>query len=75
MAAHVEEVLAALEKAGTPLSPDDLARYRVRYASGAALILAMVQHGILQQGEATAARCSVSPAASPAPTLPPKRSR
>ena len=49
MAAHVEEVLAALEQAGTPLSPDDLARYRVRYASGAALVLAMVQHGILRK--------------------------
>jgi 3',5'-nucleoside bisphosphate phosphatase len=49
MAAHVEEVLAALERSGTPLSPDDLARYRVRYASGAALVLAMVQHGILRK--------------------------
>lgn len=49
MAAHVEEVLAALEQAGTPLTADDLARYRVRYASGAALVLAMVQHGILRK--------------------------
>lgn len=49
MAAHVEEVLTALERAGTPLSPDDLARYRVRYASGAALILAMVEQGILRK--------------------------
>ena len=49
MAAHVEEVLAALERAGTPLSVDDLARYRVRYASGAALVLAMVEQGILRK--------------------------
>ena len=51
MAAHVEEVLAALEQAGTPLTPDDLAGYRVRYASGAALVLAMVQRGILRKAE------------------------
>jgi predicted metal-dependent phosphoesterase TrpH len=49
MAAHVEEVLAALERSGTPLGPEDLARYRVRYASGAALILAMVEQGILRK--------------------------
>jgi 3',5'-nucleoside bisphosphate phosphatase len=49
MAAHVNEVLAALERAGTPISPDDLSKYRVRYASGAALILAMVQQGILRK--------------------------
>lgn len=49
MAAHVDEVLAALERAGTPISPDDLTRYRVRYASGAALILAMVQQGVLRR--------------------------
>jgi predicted metal-dependent phosphoesterase TrpH len=49
MAAHVDEVLAALDQAGTPLGPDDLARYRVRYASGAALILAMVEQGILRK--------------------------
>ena len=49
MAAHVEEVLAALERAGTPLSADDLSRYRVRYASGAALVLAMVEQGVLRR--------------------------
>ena len=49
MAAHVEEVLAALERAGTPLSADDLTRYRTRYASGAALVLAMVEQGILRK--------------------------
>lgn len=49
MAAHVEEVLAALERAGSPLSQEDLTRYRVRYASGAALVLAMVERGILRK--------------------------
>ena len=49
MAAHVDEVLSALERAGTPLSIDDLSRYRVRYASGAALVLAMVERGILRK--------------------------
>jgi 3',5'-nucleoside bisphosphate phosphatase len=51
MAAHVEEVLAALEQAGTPLTPDDLAGYRVRYATGAALVLAMVERGILRKAQ------------------------
>jgi predicted metal-dependent phosphoesterase TrpH len=55
MAAHVEEVLAALERAGTPLTADDLSRYRVRYASGAALVLAMVQQGILRKAKNGAA--------------------
>jgi predicted metal-dependent phosphoesterase TrpH len=49
MAAHVEEVMAALERAGTPIDPEDLSRYRVRYASGAALVLAMVEQGILRK--------------------------
>jgi predicted metal-dependent phosphoesterase TrpH len=49
MTAHVDEVLAALERAGTPLVADDLSRYRVRYASGAALVLAMVERGILRK--------------------------
>jgi predicted metal-dependent phosphoesterase TrpH len=55
MAAHVDEVLAVLERSGTPLSADDLARYRVRYASGAALILAMVEQGILRKASNGAA--------------------
>lgn len=49
MGAHVEEVLAALERSGTPLTADDLTRYRVRYAGGAALVLAMVERGILRK--------------------------
>jgi predicted metal-dependent phosphoesterase TrpH len=51
MAAHVEEVLAALERAGTPIAPEDLSRYRVRYASGAALVLAMVEQGVLKRAK------------------------
>jgi predicted metal-dependent phosphoesterase TrpH len=49
MAAHVDEVLAALEQAGTPISQDDLKKYRVRYATGAALILEMVKQGVLRK--------------------------
>src|SRR5262249_755231 len=33
------------------LTPDDLARYRVRYASGAAVVLAMVEQGILRKAK------------------------
>jgi predicted metal-dependent phosphoesterase TrpH len=51
MAAHVEEVLAALERAGTPIAAEDLSRYRVRYASGAALVLAMVEQGVLKRAK------------------------
>jgi predicted metal-dependent phosphoesterase TrpH len=51
MAAHVEAVLAALERAGTPLTADDLARYRTRYASGASLVLAMVEQGVLKRAK------------------------
>ncbi|MFN8635821.1 MAG: PHP domain-containing protein [Chloroflexota bacterium] len=51
MAAHVEGVLVALERAGTPIDPEDLSRYRVRYASGAALVLAMVEQGILRKAK------------------------
>jgi predicted metal-dependent phosphoesterase TrpH len=51
MAEHVERVLEALREAGTPLSADDLGQYRVRYASGAALVLAMVQRGILRKAQ------------------------
>lgn len=51
MAAHVDEVLVALEAAGTPLTLDDLSKFRVRYASGAALVLAMVQQGIIRKAK------------------------
>jgi predicted metal-dependent phosphoesterase TrpH len=51
MSEHVERVLEALREAGTPLSADDLGQYRVRYASGAALVLAMVQRGILRKAK------------------------
>jgi 3',5'-nucleoside bisphosphate phosphatase len=55
MTAHVERVLAALDEAGTPLAAEDLGKYRVRYASGAALVLAMVQQGILRKASNGAA--------------------
>ena len=51
MAAHVDTVLAALDVAGTPLTLDDLSKFRVRYASGAALVLAMVQQGIVRKAK------------------------
>lgn len=51
MAAHVDEVLVALEAAGTPLTLDDLSQFRTRYASGAALVLAMVQQGIIRKAK------------------------
>ena len=55
MAEHVATVLDALQKAGTPLSPEDLAQYRARYARGATLIMAMVQRGILRKASDGAA--------------------
>lgn len=51
MADHVEEVLAALERAGTPLTTEHLSRYRTRYASGASLVLAMVENGVLKRAK------------------------
>ena len=55
MAAHVERVLEALREAGTPLTAEDLGRYRVRYATGAALVLAMVQQNVLRNAKNGAA--------------------
>jgi predicted metal-dependent phosphoesterase TrpH len=55
MEGHVERVLEALREAGTPLTSDDLGRYRVRYASGAALVLAMVQQNVLRKAKNGAA--------------------
>ncbi len=49
MGAHVERVLAALDAAGTPIEPEQLEKYRVKYAGGASLVLAMVQHGVLKR--------------------------
>ncbi len=49
MGEHVERVLAALEAVGEPLSAADLGRYRSRYPGGAALVLAMVQRGVLRR--------------------------
>jgi predicted metal-dependent phosphoesterase TrpH len=55
MAAHVERVPEALRETGTPLTADDLGRYRTRYASGAALVLAMVQQNVLRKAKNGAA--------------------
>ena len=49
MGAHVEQVLAALDAAGTPIRPEQLDKYRVKYAGGASLVLAMVEHGVLRR--------------------------
>ena len=49
MGDHVERVLAALDAAGTPLRPEQLEKYRVKYAGGASLVLAMVEHGVLRR--------------------------
>ena len=48
MGEHVEEVLAAVRAAGHELSEQDLARYNTRYTTGASLVLAMLQRGILR---------------------------
>ena len=47
--AHVDRVLAALDAAGTPIGPEQLEKYRVKYAGGASLVLAMVEHGVLKR--------------------------
>lgn len=49
MAEHVERVLAELRAVGEGLEAQDLDAYRHRYAGGAALVLAMVQRGVLRR--------------------------
>ncbi|MDP8923557.1 MAG: PHP domain-containing protein [Chloroflexota bacterium] len=49
MGAHVDRVLAALDAAGTPIAREQLEKYRVKYAGGASLVLAMVEHGVLRR--------------------------
>lgn len=49
MGAHVERILAALDAAGTPIEAEQLDKYRVKYAGGASLVLAMVQQGVLKR--------------------------
>jgi 3',5'-nucleoside bisphosphate phosphatase len=49
MGLHVARVLAALAGAGTPIEPAALEKYRVKYAGGATLVLAMVEQGVLRR--------------------------
>jgi 3',5'-nucleoside bisphosphate phosphatase len=48
MAQHVDVVLAEIHKVGGTLERQDLDRYRHRYAGGAALVLGMLEHGVLR---------------------------
>jgi hypothetical protein len=48
MATHVELVLEAIRRVGGKLERDDLDRYRHRYAGGAALVLGMLEAGVLR---------------------------
>jgi predicted metal-dependent phosphoesterase TrpH len=48
MEQHVQEVLAVLREEGHELVEQDLSRYNTRYATGSALVLAMVERGILR---------------------------
>jgi 3',5'-nucleoside bisphosphate phosphatase len=48
MAVHVDGVLDEIRKAGGTLELQDLDRYRHRYAGGAALVLGMIEHGVLR---------------------------
>jgi predicted metal-dependent phosphoesterase TrpH len=48
MEQHVRAVLAALRAEGYELAEADLDRYNTRYATGSALVLAMVERGILR---------------------------
>lgn len=49
MGQHVERVLAEVRAAGGELDHADLARYRHRYAGGAALVLGMLERGVLRR--------------------------
>jgi 3',5'-nucleoside bisphosphate phosphatase len=48
MAAHVDELLAAIRASGHELTAEELARYNTRYATGTAVVLGMVEKGILR---------------------------
>ena len=52
MAVHVDRVLAEIRAAGGVLERADLARYRHRYAGGAALVLGMLERGVLRKAPA-----------------------
>src|SRR5215212_9895520 len=49
MAAHVQTVLDAARDAGDAIDEAALAKYRGRYVSGAALVLGMLEQGILRR--------------------------
>jgi 3',5'-nucleoside bisphosphate phosphatase len=48
MAQHVDVVLAEIRRVGGNLPRESLDRYRHRYAGGAALVLGMLEHGVLR---------------------------
>jgi 3',5'-nucleoside bisphosphate phosphatase len=48
MERHVDAVLEEIRKAGQSLERTDLDRYRHRYAGGAALVLGMLERGVLR---------------------------
>jgi 3',5'-nucleoside bisphosphate phosphatase len=48
MERHVDAVLVEIRKAGGSLERTDLDRYRHRYAGGAALVLGMLERGVLR---------------------------
>jgi 3',5'-nucleoside bisphosphate phosphatase len=48
MARHVDAVLDEIRGVGGVLERQDLDRYRHRYAGGAALVLGMLEHGVLR---------------------------
>ena len=52
MGQHVDRVLAEIRAVGGKLERADLTRYRHRYAGGAALVLGMLERGVLRQAPA-----------------------
>jgi predicted metal-dependent phosphoesterase TrpH len=48
MGAHVDSVLEEIRRVGQKLERNDLDRYRHRYAGGAALVLGMLEGGVLR---------------------------
>ena len=51
MEQHVDRVLEEIRASGRRLELADLARYRHRYAGGAALVLGMIERGVLRGGK------------------------
>lgn len=52
MQRHVDRVLEEIRTVGGRLERDDLDRYRHRYAGGAALVLGMLERGVLREAPA-----------------------